>query len=92
MWYKAFVFMNESLWTHLVGVIMGRMKNEEEKSVEKIMFVDSFGWSDYREDENWEKIMFVVVWLKTIKTQPPQVGEKIGQKYLNKIAHITCFF
>lgn len=29
------------------------MKNEEEKSGEKIMFVDSFGQSDYREDEKW---------------------------------------
>ena len=43
--------MNESLWTHLVGVIIGWMKNEEEKSEEKIMFVVSFGWSDYKENE-----------------------------------------
>ena len=43
--------MNESLWTHLVGVIIERMKNEEEKSEEKIMFVVSFGWSDYKENE-----------------------------------------
>ena len=35
--------------------------------------------------------MFVVVWLRTIKTQPSQVVEKIGQKYLNKNTHIILY-
>ena len=72
----------------LVGVILGRMENEGEKSGEKMMFLVVWLRVEKRRDFGGTHQFSLL----PSKTQSLQIGEKmrvkVGQKYLDKIAHI----
>ena len=73
----------------MVGVIIGRMENEVEKSGEKMVFVVI--WLRVENGRDFGGPMRFLSY--PAKTQSSQIGEKIGekgvQKYLDKIAYIS---